>query len=227
MTQHEDGRSPSGTGGPRDTVAVFDFDGTLTQRDTLIPFVISVVGAPRVATTVARQSHRLLAMAAGRADRGAVKAAFLAATIGGRSIAELQTHAARFADEIVARRIRPEMAARVEWHRAQGHRLIVISASPALYVRPAVEQLGITETLATELEIDDDQRVTGRFVGDNVRGAEKIRLLRTLLGDTTPTLWAYGDSTGDRELLAAAKHAHFVGRRGVSGAFRRVPLSDA
>ncbi|MCU1390542.1 MAG: Phosphoserine phosphatase, partial [Ilumatobacteraceae bacterium] len=54
---------------------------------------------------------------------------------------------------------------------------------------------------------------TGRMAGDNCRGPEKVRRLRAWLADhqlTDAELWAYGDSNGDRELLAAAAHALMV-----------------
>jgi HAD superfamily hydrolase (TIGR01490 family) len=97
------------------------------------------------------------------------------------------------------------MVERLGWHRSQGHEVVVVSASFTDYLRPVADRLGVDAVLATELEVVDG-RLTGRLAGANVRGAEKVRRLETWLGDEPAELWAYGDSSGDRELLARADH---------------------
>ena len=68
--------------------------------------------------------------------------------------------------------------------------------------------------LCTTLGVDADGILTGRLEGGNVRGPEKVRRVQEWLGAGPVELWAYGDSGGDRELLALADHPHKVGRRG-------------
>ncbi|MFN8035229.1 MAG: HAD-IB family hydrolase [Acidimicrobiia bacterium] len=194
------------------TVAVFDFDGTITRRDSLVPFVRRVAGPGRVAWATVRTGPALLAMAVGRADRDRTKAAFLARAIGGLDQAALERQAPAYAAGLVARRTRPEIVARVRAHQDAGHELVVISASPSVYVRCAAEELGIPTVLATELAVDDAGRVTGGFVGRNVRGQEKVRRLEEWIGARDVVVWAYGDSPGDRELLDRADVGVFVGR---------------
>jgi phosphatidylglycerophosphatase C len=105
------------------------------------------------------------------------------------------------------------MAQAMAWHRAQGHRLILVSASLAIYLGPFARASGFDLVIATRLSTDDDGRLTGRLEGANVRGPEKARLLTAALGDQPVELWAYGDSAGDRQMLAMADHPHRVGRR--------------
>lgn len=199
----------------RRTVAVFDFDGTITRRDSLVPFVIHVVGPARAAGAALRESAGFLAMAAGRGNRDATKAAFLRHAIGGLPMSVLEQSALEFARGLVATRARVDIVQRVREHRDAGHELVVISASPAIYVSHAAAELGIATTLATELAVDDHGRMTGAFVGGNVRGAEKVRRLETHLHGRDVRVWAYGDSAGDRELLQRADVGVFVGRRGL------------
>src|SRR5262249_12396536 len=106
---------------------------------------------------------------------------------------------------------------RAEWHRDRGDALVIVSASFADYLRPVAEHLRFDAVLATELEVDDHGRLTGRLAGPNVRGPEKARRLDAWIAERHPdepvTVWAYGDSSGDREMWERADHAIRIGAR--------------
>ena len=90
-----------------------------------------------------------------------------------------------------------------------------MSASFTVYLLPLARQLGVDGVLGTELAVGDDGLLTGALANANCRGAEKVRRLHAWLrerhGDRANVeLWAYGDSPGDRELLADADHAVWV-----------------
>jgi phosphatidylglycerophosphatase C len=133
-----------------------------------------------------------------------------AAVFAGRAWHEVATAAERHADRIVAGWLRADTCARLAWHRDQGHAVVLVSAGYEVYLRHVAAHLGVDALLATRLAVDGD-RCTGALDGPNCRGPEKVvRLTRWLdaTGSTLErvTLWAYGDSAGDRELLAAADH---------------------
>jgi phosphatidylglycerophosphatase C len=193
-------------------VAAFDFDGTLTRSDTLFGFVRRLCGMPALARAAAVQSAPLGAAAVGLRDRDQAKADLLFRLLAGRPLADVAALVPGYVDALVARRLRPDVLARVTWHRAQGHELVVISASPELYVGPTSERIGIGTTLATRLEVDEDL-LTGRLLGGNVRGPEKVARLREWLGGERVTLWAYGNSPSDRPLLESADVPVWVGRQ--------------
>src|SRR5207248_11023987 len=116
-----------------------------------------------------------LALASRRArDRDALQAALFTRLLAGLPVAALEAEAIAYARWILGSRLWPASVERVQWHLAQGHEVVVVSASPAIYVRPAAAHLGIAIVLATELEVDEDARLTGRLVGANVRGPEKV-----------------------------------------------------
>jgi phosphatidylglycerophosphatase C len=191
-------------------VAAFDFDGTLTKRDSLLPFLASVRGHATVGAAMARLSPRLGLIALGRGDRDATKEQLVTMLLSGFPAAELEAAGVRYADHL-ATRLRPEVVERLDWHRDAGHELVLISASPTAYLAPLGAQLGFAAVLATRLEIGDDGTVTGRLEGGNCRGPEKVTRLRAWLGDRSPSeIWAYGDSAGDDELLAYADHPQRV-----------------
>ena len=102
---------------------------------------------------------------AGRAahwSRNGIKAEVLQQLLGGRDAADLDDTARVFAADVLARHLRAEAVERAEWHRTQGHRLVIVSASLAVYLRPIAERLRFDAVLATELEVGDDGRLTGR-----------------------------------------------------------------
>jgi phosphatidylglycerophosphatase C len=186
------------------TVAAFDFDGTLTRRDTLVPFLMRVRGRGAVAGALITAAPVLLRAATGRVTRQRAKEALLIRTLNGWWLDELRPVAEEYARHVVENDLRPDRVARLRWHQEQGHEVLLVSASPELYVGPAGRLLGCTAVLASRLELDRRGRVTGRLFGDNVRGAEKERLLRDWLGDAPARVWAYGDTAGDAEMLAMA-----------------------
>jgi phosphatidylglycerophosphatase C len=204
---------------PSGIVAAFDFDGTIARRDSLVPFMVALCGAGSVARAAVRHGPRSLQALASGGGRDSVKARFFAELLTGRELSAVQAAGLRYAEALrSARRLRGDVLARWQWHRRQGHDTVIVSASLDAYLRPFGATIGATAVIATTLETDEAGRLTGRMVGGNCRGPEKaVRLARWLedrYGDRDVELWAYGDSTGDRELLAMAQTPHLLVRNG-------------
>ncbi|MGH8778504.1 HAD-IB family hydrolase [Paraburkholderia sp.] len=198
---------------PRDAVvAAFDFDGTITTSDSLRDFVRCTVGRTRLIFGAICAAPWLAGMLIGTCERGTAKAHFLAATLGGMTRRELADAAQQYAADGLLMLIRPEMAVRVQEHKRRGHRLVLVSASPALYLKLWAQGAGFDAVLATELEFRDD-RFSGRLASPNCWGPEKVRRLQQWFGSERPrVLFAYGDSAGDREMLALADHGWLRGQ---------------
>ena len=172
-------------------VAAFDVDGTLTRRDTLLPFLARVRGRTRTGAALARHGGALALATAGHGDRDVVKQAVLTRLLAGRPYREVAAQAERFAADL--------------------H--VLVSASLADYLEPLGRLLGASAVLCSRLEVDADERMTGRLDGANCRGPEKVARLQAWLGGPVRDVWAYGDSSGDREMLASAQVAHLLRRR--------------
>jgi phosphatidylglycerophosphatase C len=198
----------------RRVVAAFDFDGTLVPGDSLLPFVWRLAGRRRFAAATVRHGLQV-ALASGLhvGSRDAAKAAWVRTALRGLPLAEAVAEGERFAEHL-ERRVTPDALGRVRWHRSRGHEVVLISASLHVYLAPFGHRLGFDAVLATGLGVGDDGRLTGELDGANVRGPEKVARLRQWLGIDTCELWAYGDSDGDKELLAAADHGYRISRRG-------------
>jgi phosphatidylglycerophosphatase C len=200
-----------------DVVAAFDFDGTLSTRDNFVPFLRRVAGTAATARAFAVAAARTGRRGRASWTRDDVKTVLLQEVFTGRAVPDVDDTAHAFADEIMARHLRHDAVERADWHRTQGHRLVIVSASLAVYLRPVARHLRFDAVLATELEAGDDGLYTGRMQGENVRGPGKVRRLDSWLEDGQPFVWAYGDSSGDRELWARADRAVRLGRRAHRG----------
>jgi HAD superfamily hydrolase (TIGR01490 family) len=191
-------------------VAAFDFDGTLTRSETLGPFLLHTLGAARVARDALVLSPTLAGYALGMIRNDIAKERVFIQCLGGMQIEALRQHAERFAATALPGLMSREAMQRFAWHKRQGHRCIVISASLELYVKPWALKAGFDDVLASSLETRENGAITGKLSGENCFGIEKVRRLEALLGPRNGyTLYAYGDSRGDKELLSAADHAYY------------------
>ncbi len=189
---------------------MFDLDGTITRSDTLGPYLAGFLrhhpagwlGLPRVLPA-------LLAFLVGRADRGALKSALIRATLGGRSRGEIEAWTAQFAASL-PRRVFADAVQRIEQHRAAGDALVLMSASPDLYVPALARALGFGQCICTGVEWQAE-RLVGRLTTPNRRGAEKVRcVLRLRAEHPGVVIAAYGNSPEDIPHLAQADRPALV-----------------
>lgn len=196
-------------------VAAFDVDGTLTTRDCVVPFLVRLAGRRAVLVAALRHPLLLAFTAIGRGDRDRMKELVVGRLLRGRSRLAVDEAGRSFAQSHAAGWLRPDTLERLRWHRASGHHVVLVSASLRSYLQPLADEAlgGVHAVLCTDVEVSDDGTFTDRLAGGNCRGPEKSRRLATWIGSRSATIYAYGDSAGDRELLAMADYPHRV--RGV------------
>ncbi len=215
----------------RPAVAAFDFDGTLTHGGSVWSFLRAVSGHNPVRAALAVLPGMAAAAVLGGTHVDRAKEALFVRTLQGIAVDEFEERSDRFGRDHYARRARADTAARFAAHRRAGHRLVIVSASPEVYLRPVARQLAadglIATRLATNVGADGTSRMTGRYDGANCRGREKPARLRRWIADTMPGedpfVWAYGNSRGDLPLLEDADRGVDVGRLGHLGALRGLP----
>jgi len=193
-------------------LALFDFDGTITTRDTMLAFCHHVVGTPRYLLGMMWLGPMLLAFKAGLIRNDDAKQRMLTHFLGGRRRDELAGAADAFVDR-VEQWLRPEAEQRLQWHLDEGHEVVVVSASLDVWLAAWMDRRGL-RLVCTEGQFDDDV-FTGRLASANCHGAEKVRRVREIIDvDAFDVIHAYGDSSGDTEMLALAHEAHFKPFRG-------------
>ncbi|HEV2082618.1 MAG TPA: HAD-IB family hydrolase [Brevundimonas sp.] len=189
-------------------VVAFDFDGTLTVRDSFTAFLRRRAGRRGWTAGLLRLSPAIAAYARDR-DRGALKAASVREFLLGLPRERLEAEAEAFAAGVWDRFMRPDaLAVWHDWGR-RGALRVIVTASPETTVAPFARRLGAEMLLGTQLAFDGRGRVAGAFATPNCRGEEKVRRLHGVFGPDLRLAAAYGDTSGDREMLQIADQPGF------------------
>jgi phosphatidylglycerophosphatase C len=193
-------------------IALFDLDGTVTRRDTLMPYLLGFcLRAPvRLLRLLIALPGALLHYAFKGRERGELKQTLITAALAGTTRAEI----ARWNDKFVPHLVRTGMYAQglkqVAGHRARGDYLVLMSASPDLYVPAIARALGFNETICTAVRWDG-MVLNGELLTPNRRGEEKLQCvlgLRKRHADVPIT--AYANSASDLPHLGACEHPYLV-----------------
>lgn len=195
-------------------IAIFDLDGTVSRRDTFLPFVLSCVRAqPKRLCGLLRVPPALLRYV-WRRDRGELKCSVIRSVLGGLTRAEMAGLGERFVARLVPRGLFPAALDAIDGHRRAGDRLVLLSASPDLYVPLIARRLGFDEAICTGV-LWQMERLHGSLTTPNRRGEEKARCLQMLrAAHPGCEIHAYGNSTGDLPHLLLADVATLVNPHG-------------
>jgi HAD superfamily hydrolase (TIGR01490 family) len=188
-------------------VAAFDFDGTLIDGDCLLILHRLVRSPIGQLVDSLRLVPALLLWKSGLRNTAWFKQTVLQLLL--RPIPECTELLNHTLAEALWQRLRPEALSRITWHRQQGHRVVIVSASPRCLLEPIADRLQV-ELIATETT-DPASPAPLQLLSANCKGPEKTRRLEAWLQQPLRgiELHAYGDSRGDRELLVAAEHPHW------------------
>ena len=185
------------------TVAAFDVDNTLTVRDCVVPFMKTVGGVSKLSKVVLSDLGKTIQNVR-RRDRDALKMKFIDGIFAGKDAREVESLGVQFASKVADKWLRSDVASRLRWHQEQGHVVILVSASLGAYLHPLGDLLEVDAVLCTELE-EENGVLTGKLIGRNCRGKEKASRVQKWCQDSGIALedlmYAYGDSSGDTELL--------------------------
>ncbi|MES2281915.1 MAG: HAD family hydrolase [Pseudomonadota bacterium] len=190
-------------------VAAFDFDGTLTTGDTLLPFLARGLGWPRFLLALLKCAPWLAGYALRLVPNNVAKQRLLLEALRGRSLLELDQWTSRWLDEDFSSRLRTNSMARLDWHLEQGHCCVMVSASPDIYLQRVARQLGFEGLLCTEMAVQRG-RLTGLMRTPNCHGEQKVVRLKAWLAERFGqdaaglTVYAYGDTAGDFPMLRMA-----------------------
>jgi phosphatidylglycerophosphatase C len=198
----------------RRALAVFDLDGTLTRRDTLLPFVVSYAWRHRsIRPLIALPMYLCLYACRLLSDRSA-KERILVSFFRGQSKTNVSAHADWFCKTWLPNRLCDVVVGKLREHQKAGHRVVLLSASPDIYVPAIARELGISEVICTRVA-GDDTTWHGSLVGPNYKGAAKLDRLQEYLGRKVwpGSTYAYGDQSHDVPVLQWVQNGFLVSRK--------------
>lgn len=186
-------------------IIAFDFDGTITTRDTFALFLRYWAGTPLWALKLLKLSPIFLVYVLKIIDRNAVKTHVIRAFFKNTDAMALQARADQFARDVIPNLIRPGALETLKQKNSLPYTLYIVSASIEPYLVSWAKTQDIHNVLSTKLCIVNN-RLTGEIDGINCWGAGKIAKIATEMSDTPYFIAeAYGDTRGDKEMLHAAQ----------------------
>lgn len=193
-------------------VALFDFDGTITLRDTLPLYIRHATGLTGLLLSILSSLPALIILAANGwkslwgIDAQRTKEGLLRRCFENKSIEQVSCSATEFV-QVVNQVISREVYQRMLHHIALGDSVVIVSASPQVWVEPWAMSVGDIKVIATQLEVVNG-RYTGRFHGKNCNGQEKVTQIARLFPRSQFHIVAYGNSSGDIPMLSYAHEAY-------------------
>lgn len=183
-------------------VAIFDLDGTLTTHDTFVSYLVTFGRRSCKFGALAAMPFRIGGYLAKLYRDYQLKEQLLRSFFGRVSRDRIEEHTDWFCREWLPGHLHPVGNRFLSEHLAQNHRVILLSASPDLYVPSVAQALGIGEALCTQVSFENGV-CTGRLIGNNCKGIEKIARVREHLevSEAPANSHAYGDSRHDLPLL--------------------------
>jgi phosphatidylglycerophosphatase C len=192
-------------------LAVFDLDGTLVDRDTLVPFLVTYSVKHFRLWALLTLLPTILIYCLRLQSARAAKQVLLRSCFRGQSRERVRTHASWFANVWISKHLRQDVVMKLRNHQREAHRVILLSASPDLYLTEIAQFLGIDEVVCTRTTVVNGV-CAGTICGNNCKGEDKLLALKQYLGmENSPSgSVAYGDSSSDRYVLGWVQRGIYV-----------------
>lgn len=191
-------------------MVLFDFDGTLTNKDSFINFLIFSEGWPRCMAGLICLAPTIVAYALKIITNEKAKQTVFRWFFKGRKYDVLQEKAASYAKEGIPSILRKSEEQKLMWHKKEGHDIVLVSASFEVYLGEWCKSIDI-DCIGTKIEVKDGY-VSGAFLTRNCYGPEKVKRIREKYNPQEYNLiYAYGDTRGDREMLELAHEKYYKG----------------
>ncbi len=197
--------------------AIFDLDGTLTTRDSFLAYLLTFGRRHRRYASLLRTPFRLSAYLAKVIPDHRLKQDLIVDFFSQIDPFLIESHTRWFCESWLPHRLHPVGSLLLEKHRRRGDRIILLSASPDIFVPSVAKSLGIDETVCTRIERLEGM-VVGRIIGGNCKGLRKVAALQEYLNTSDPPdqSYAYGDSPSDRFVLEWVRYGAWIRRHRIA-----------
>jgi HAD superfamily hydrolase (TIGR01490 family) len=195
------------------TLALFDFDGTITTDDSLMKFIRFVAGDAKFIRGMIYLSPMLILYKLKLIPNYKAKQMMLSLFFKGMDKQQFEKVATEYSLKHIDTMLRPKAMHKIAWHKEQGHKVVIVSASMECWVKAWCDKNNI-DLISTRLEIKDN-KLTGKFATKNCYGIEKANRVKEAYDlSQYDHIYAYGNSRGDKELLALADESFYKPFRG-------------
>lgn len=190
------------------SIAFFDFDGTLTTKDSMLEFLVFHFGKAKVRLALMRLAPQLVGMKLHFTPAQRVKEKLLYYFLKRLHHTEVLTMGTDFSKQRMPEILRAVALKKLKWHQQQGHAVYVVSASCEAWLKPWCDANDVG-LICSRMRFENGL-FTGRLIGNNVNGPEKVHAIKRAVDlNNYSTSYAYGDTRGDRNMLALADHAFY------------------
>ncbi|CEK10176.1 HAD-IB family hydrolase [Legionella hackeliae] len=188
-------------------VAIFDFDGTITQKNTTVPFLKFIWGyyftwkfIKKLPNAVAYQLQLI--------DIDQLNGAIAKTFLKNLSREFLYASGEHFSNAIIPKFVKTSAFERLQWHKKQGHHCVLATSAYNVYIDYWAHKTGFDDVVSTKIEFDEFNQATGRVEGKSCNGQEKLRRVLEII-PAAKISYAYGDSSGDKEILNFATYPYY------------------
>lgn len=192
----------------KNVLAFFDFDGTITTKDSLGDFIHFTFGSVKTLLGLVVLAPTLMGYVIGFVDSDKSKQKVYRYFFKGVTLDQMRLFGIDYTEKKLPKLIRKAALDKLHWHQKQLHQIVIVSASANCWLEPWAEQNNLN-LIATQLEVVDN-KFTGNYSGQNCQGVEKVRRIKAKYDlSAYSEIYAYGDSPGDLPMLELAHHVFF------------------
>jgi phosphatidylglycerophosphatase C len=189
-------------------LALFDFDGTITQKEMFADFMRFAVSRRRRWLGAIVFMPMWIGYKLGMVSGNVIRASVVKFAFRGAAAEHVQTMGQRFSEDVLSTVLRSVALERILWHKSQGDRIIVVSGALDVYMGHWCRQHGL-DLMCSRLEIVDGY-LTGGYHGLQCVGAEKSRRVREACKlESFSEIYAYGDTKEDLDMLSMASRKYY------------------
>ena len=194
-------------------LALFDFDGTITTKDSLVKFIQYAVGKRRYYVGLVMISPMLMLYMLKFIPNDIAKQRLISHFFRGWDIDDFHKIATNYANEQIDLITRLAAIKQLRWHQERGDKVVIVSASVECWLKSWCDRYNI-DLIATKLQIKDN-KLTGKFDTPNCYGIEKVNRIKAIYNiKDYKKIYAYGDSSGDKDMLSLADESFYKPFRG-------------
>lgn len=185
------------------TIVFFDFDGTITNQDSLIEFLLFAINRTSFVIGIFFLLPTLLLYKLKLVPNYVAKEKIFIQFFKDKDEKKFKKLAYDYSTTQIDNILRNKAIEKLNWHKTQGHKIVIVSASIDCWLRPWCEKNDF-ELIATKLEFKNE-KVTGKFFTKNCYGIEKVNRIKEIYNlSAYDCIYAYGDSKGDKEMFSIA-----------------------